>query len=51
MKFDLAKMLAEIERDEKKVVVEGEPRKKVLTQEEIKALARARRKAGKSAAK
>ena len=50
MKFDLAKMLAEIEQDEKKP--EAEPTgKKVLTQAEIKALALSRRKARKSAAK
>jgi hypothetical protein len=52
MKFDLAKMLAEIERDDRDdKKTEGAPQKKVLTQEEIKALAIARRKARKSAAK
>ena len=41
MKFDLAKMLEEIKRDE----VGGKgPEKKVLTQAEIKALARGRRR-------
>ena len=42
MKYDLAKMLEEIRRER------GggkEPEKKVLTQEQIKALARGRRKA------
>ena len=49
MKFDLAKMLAEIGQDEKKP--EAESGKKVLTQAEIKALAKARRAAAKAAAK
>ena len=41
-KYDLAQMLEEIKRDEGKVT---EPEtKKVLTQEQIKALAKARRK-------
>ena len=42
MKFDLAKMLEEIKRDERGG--KGQE-KKVLTQEEIKAMARRRRKA------
>jgi len=42
MKFKLAQMLEEIKRDER--AGKG-PEKKVLTQEEIKALARGRRKA------
>jgi len=50
MKYDLAKMLEEIKRDERGG---KEPEKKVLTQEQIKALARGRRKAeaGKPPAK
>ena len=51
-KYDLAKMLDEIRRDEGHVATEPE-KKKMLTQEQIKALARARRKpaAGKPPAK
>jgi hypothetical protein len=43
VKFDLAKMLAEIKHDEPGG--EAPPRKRVLTQDEIKAMARKRRKA------
>ena len=43
-KYDLATMLEEIRRDEGRAP-EPEKKKKVLTQEEIKALARSRRKA------
>ena len=44
-KYDLARMLEEIRRDEGRA---PEPeKKKVLTQEEIKAMARSRRKAAK----
>lgn len=42
MKFDLAKMLEEVKRDERGSKA---PEKKVLTQEEIKAMARRRRRA------
>jgi hypothetical protein len=42
-RYDLAKMLEEIQRDEG--VVKAPP-KKILTQEQIKTMARARRKAG-----
>ena len=41
--YDLAKMLEEIRRDEGRASPEPN-KKKVLTQEEIKALARSRRK-------
>jgi len=52
MKFDLARTLAEIEEDEPKDAKKSEGAgKKVLTQAEIKALARARRKGGKAAAR
>ena len=51
MKFDLARMLTEIEEDEPRNEKKAEGAgKKVLTQAEIKALARARRKGGKAAA-
>ena len=43
-KYDLAKMLDEIRRDEG-TVVKAPEKKKVLTQQQIKALARARRTA------
>jgi hypothetical protein len=42
-RYDLAKMLEEIRRDEGAVKA---PAKKILTQEQIQALARARRKSG-----
>ena len=42
MKFDLAKMLEEVKRDERGGKAQE---KKVLTQEEIKAMARRRRRA------
>jgi hypothetical protein len=42
MKYDLAKMLAEIKRDER--AGKGPGKEKVLTQAEIKARARNRRK-------
>jgi len=45
-KYDLAKMLAEIRRDEGGVKA-APVRKQVLTQAQIKAMARARRKPGK----
>jgi len=46
-KYDLTKMLEEIRRDEGGAA----PAKKVLTQQQIKALASARRKAAKPPAK
>jgi hypothetical protein len=51
MKYDLARMLEEIKRDERGG--KGAEKRKVLTQEEIKALSRGRRKgeAAKSPAK
>ena len=47
MKYDLAKMLAEIARDDR--AGKGSEKEKVLTQAEIKARARNRRKAADSA--
>lgn len=47
MKYDLAKMLAEIQRDER--AGKGAEKEKVLTQAEIRARARNRRKAADSA--
>ena len=46
-KYDLAKMLAEIRRDEGGAKEAAPVRKQVLTQAQIKAMARARRKPGK----
>ena len=47
MKYDLAKMLAEIARDER--AGKGAEKERVLTQAEIKARARNRRKVAESA--
>ena len=46
-KYDLAKMLAEIRRDEGGAKEGAPARKQVLTQAQIKAMAKARRKPGK----
>ena len=43
MRYDLAKMLEEIKRDEQGRTA-GDPAQKILTQEEIRAMARNRRR-------
>ena len=48
MKYDLAKMLEEIRRDENIGKPGEKQQKKILTQEEIKAMAAARRKKAKT---
>jgi hypothetical protein len=44
IKYDLAKMLEEVRRDERGGKPGGEEQKKILTQEEIRAMARSRRR-------